>query len=211
MSYTHNPVGINYSERLRALKLIGFSNYQQYLDSSLWDLIRRSTLYRDRCECLGLRCPLSSRIIQVHHLSYSLSTLLGINPSCLISLCTDCHTYCECDGGIKITDPYIVRSRTLFCVANLNYRQKGKGSKGSSKRIGEFFKARWVMNQSHARKVFQRMQRDEPKWAILIVKWLCLGKLPSTFIEYLGLENLVDQIQTKSKRLPRSIAKRTME
>lgn len=128
---------MDYRQRLDNLNQLGFLEYKDYLVSPLWDLIRRETLYRDEKECRNPKCPNRFKSIekQIHHLTYSKAALLGVYPSCLVTLCKDCHHYVEHDrDGTKL--PYfgdVVRksiallSNNMAIYTNPKYNQKKVG------------------------------------------------------------------------------------
>ena len=102
-----------------SLERLGFSTYQEYLSSPLWNAIRREILYRDQSECLSLYCRRLTKIIQVHHLDYSLETLKGEQPWELVSLCKHCHELVEFSASGKKLNLYASRERTLRIVTGL--------------------------------------------------------------------------------------------
>src|SRR5687768_429231 len=114
---------MDYSERITNLQALGFLSYKLYLESPLWNIIRREVLYRDEVTCKALRCPnrKARRQVpkQVHHLSYSEPTLLGIDPSQLVTLCGDCHERAEYTRGRKLSLEES-RRKTLRLVGNFS-------------------------------------------------------------------------------------------
>ena len=76
-----------YLARSMVLRTLGFSSYQEYLDSLLWKRIRARALKGTggTCRiCLGLAR-------QVHHRDYGLDTLSGQRLDGLIPVCGGCH------------------------------------------------------------------------------------------------------------------------
>lgn len=68
------------------LRLLGFSDYQEYLRSDFWRVIRNTKL-RMHSSCWVCK----KRATLVHHRSYDLSTLKGDSFGSLVSLCRGCH------------------------------------------------------------------------------------------------------------------------
>lgn len=207
MSYT--KTNMSYSDRHNNVKLLKFKDYYEYQLSPLWDIIRRTVIANNCNRCEGLRCKRTCKVIQVHHLAYSMPVLLGINPGCLISLCKDCHTWCEFDdNGKKINDTYVVRSRTLFCVSNFRYLS------GSNRNIGTFFKTRFALHQDCAQLIFKRLREQHPEWALLTIKWLYFGVLPYGFVDYLRIQTLMRKVRSKSTKrmiVPSKFSNRQLE
>ncbi len=85
-----------YINRNEELRILGFSNYGEYLKSDLWDRIRKRVFERDSGWCYGCGCKAN----QVHHRDYSRSTLKGCIDS-LVSLCPKCHKKIELIDGRK--------------------------------------------------------------------------------------------------------------
>jgi hypothetical protein len=76
---------------------LGFNSYSEYLNSELWQFIRKQKLAKNRqCECCGYEAT------DVHHYRYDLHTMAGKDTSSLVSLCRTCHTAVEFDGGEKL-------------------------------------------------------------------------------------------------------------
>ena len=84
-----------YQKRDRDLKRLGFECYTDYLRSPLWDVIRREVIKRDFAECAVVDCLSERGVRQVHHLSYTLSVLLGLKTSQLVTVCQFCHERLE--------------------------------------------------------------------------------------------------------------------
>lgn len=75
-------------QRKESLESLYFHSYQDYLDSELWDSIRKKVMSRDKklCKC-------GSRATQVHHKSYDLTTMKGKDLSKLVAICEECHLH----------------------------------------------------------------------------------------------------------------------
>jgi 5-methylcytosine-specific restriction endonuclease McrA len=80
-----------YKVRTESLTKLGFSTYQDYLNSDLWNGIRNAVMDRDSRTC-GI-CRQTAN--HVHHFSYTQSVLLGLELDQLVSLCTQCHRRLE--------------------------------------------------------------------------------------------------------------------
>src|SRR3990167_4157077 len=118
-----------YASRNKTLRLLGFANYDQYLNSSLWDAIKESTLRRNpKCQCKG--CDKEAEV--VHHLGYGRETLLGNKLSALVSLCRKHHYIIEHDknGNKRTLNGAAARSMQLICrVRKPKIKCKGCGCK----------------------------------------------------------------------------------
>jgi hypothetical protein len=73
-------------------------DYNDYLNSPFWYVIRYTVLYRDSHTCR--LCGENAEV--VHHHDYSRGTLYGMNLDALVSLCHSCHEQIEFDNGDKI-------------------------------------------------------------------------------------------------------------
>ena len=172
-----------YVDRDGVLLELGYKSYLGYLRSPLWDLIRREILFRDGCTCRNPVCPFGSKgPKQAHHLAYSRPTLLGINPSCIVTLCKGCHEYVEFDDGKK-RDPVAARKLTFYVVSRLN-QKKGRGDG----RIGKWYRDQWMLNQESARRVFRRIRTELPEWHDTILLQIRARLVSKLFIPYLGLK-----------------------
>ncbi len=97
----------SYTKRNKTLLKLGFSSYQDYLQSSLWREIR-STQLKEYPTCFCCR-----RIAnQVHHRDYAERTLVGKSKNRLVTICDSCHRQSEFDNqGNKIFDLREVNKR----------------------------------------------------------------------------------------------------
>ena len=87
-----------YQQRNEILLKLGYVDYQQYLNSSLWKSISRRVLEVAEHKCR--RCDSDAR--QVHHLEYTEAALKGQDDSKLFPTCRSCHKYAErTKGGRK--------------------------------------------------------------------------------------------------------------
>lgn len=111
---------MTYSSRDRILKRLGFNSYREYLASTLWKTISKAVLARDYCKCRTKGCTRNFPR-QVHHTSYTLRNLLGIETGSLVTLCSLCHEEVEFrvitrgrrKGQRVKLPPREVRSRTI--------------------------------------------------------------------------------------------------
>lgn len=89
-----------FAERDRNLKTLGFENYEEYLQSDLWNWIR-SCLAKggptSHCECCRTHTGLSW-----HHRDYSIPVLVGnfsnVNNRGVVRVCSECHLAIHSDG-----------------------------------------------------------------------------------------------------------------
>src|SRR4051812_29579299 len=88
-----------YRQRLRALRALGFPDYQTYLESPLWRQIRARVLQAAGRRCCA--CP-AEGCAQVHHESYSLAVLAGEDDSKLHVVCDACHERAHHYGGLLL-------------------------------------------------------------------------------------------------------------
>lgn len=109
-----------YAERRKSLGELGYSSYEDYLSSGVWQEIRRKVLRRDRGRCR--LC--GSRAFAVHHTSYSTQVLAGGDLSKLLSICNRCHAEIEFDDGRKLSEAKDI-ARKAREIARSNGRTVG--------------------------------------------------------------------------------------
>jgi len=80
-----------YAKRNENVRKLGFKDYAQYLNSSLWADIRKRHFQTSGFACYGC----GNRAYQVHHRHYDLSVLNGQKLDGLVSLCDTCHRKIE--------------------------------------------------------------------------------------------------------------------
>lgn len=125
-----------YNQRDRNIRTIGFKAYYTYLKSPLWRTIRKFILDRDEYLCQAKKCK--NRATHVHHLAYTIRTLVGKTTGMLVSVCENCHKKCEfTDKGNKLRC-LDARDKTFFVVTGLK-----KTNKTSDRDIGDWFKAKF--------------------------------------------------------------------
>lgn len=85
------------ARRDKALLLMGFRSYDDYLKSDLWKMIRGIVFgINSRC------CVCSSPASQAHHLNYSIDALEGKQSAiefCIVSMCDLCHNKVHFKGS----------------------------------------------------------------------------------------------------------------
>jgi hypothetical protein len=86
-------------ERHDALFRLGFSDYKSYLQSDLWQDIRKKVMERDNRRCKFC----NKKATHVHHEHYNFDTMSGKNLRYLHSVCKDCHEngHSPWDGAVK--------------------------------------------------------------------------------------------------------------
>jgi hypothetical protein len=97
-----------YQKHPHALFKIELMDYEDYLQSPFWFVIRNIVLYRDdfKCRVCGAKAT------TVHHISYDPDVFYGKDLEPLVSLCEPCHTAIEFDeDGRKIIDLAVKKER----------------------------------------------------------------------------------------------------
>ncbi|HEY0939245.1 MAG TPA: hypothetical protein VGE08_04020 [Steroidobacter sp.] len=97
-------------------------DYEDYLQSPFWFLIRNVVLFRD-----GFKCRVcAAKASAVHHISYEPGVLYGMNLEPLVSICDPCHELIEFDeNGVKITDLDVKRQRYETLARKAGSSQSG--------------------------------------------------------------------------------------
>lgn len=84
-----NSRNIAIARRDKALSIMGFASYQEYLSSDLWRKIRKIVFsFNSKC------CVCSKPSSQAHHINYSIDALEGnvsAVKSCIVPMCENCH------------------------------------------------------------------------------------------------------------------------
>lgn len=157
---------------------LGFRSYAEYLDSPLWEIIRRAVFQRDCFKCQIKTCKTKKDWIQAHHVSYSLATLLGVNPGAIVTLCHKHHQLVEFSGkGVKLTLERVQRKTVkYFRVAN-NRKPRS---------VADWLRYRFRTQQSVARRV-ALLLRGTVFYSRLI-ECLRNRKLPREYYEHLGIQ-----------------------
>ena len=183
-----NGQDAEYFKRNSALRSIGFKSYSQYLDSDLWDLIRRETLARDQCRCRNLKC-VEEGPKHVHHLAYSLPVLFGNNPVLVITLCEKCHTFVEFDGPTGARRGVAgARKWSLYLASGCwdNDHEKNK------RNLRNWMYSEFERNQVYARQLYRKIKEQLPDWHEAIRLHLTAELISPWFKEYLGLKKGTD-------------------
>lgn len=128
-----------YEARKVQLIKLGYKNYAEYLESELWQSIKKSLLRRHK---LCVICGNSSVVL--HHLSYDADTLLGVTSHCLVSLCNPCHAKIEFDNGKK---------RTIKQANKVLFTEAAKSPLGQ----------RWITHQENKRLEYERSKTPRQK------------------------------------------------
>lgn len=88
-----------YSGRNRNLRKLGFTTYQDYLKSELWDNIRKRVFAEKGC-----KCHLCNRYAtEIHHNGYGIRVLEGKDIRALVPICRKCHSEIEFNNNKKNT------------------------------------------------------------------------------------------------------------
>ena len=97
-----------YEGRGSVLAEMGFTSYQQYLESPLWSAIRKRHL-----KVMHYSCQIcKDRANQVHHRQYRMVDLQGETSKQLVAICQNCHRWIEFDDdGTKLMDSNQINSR----------------------------------------------------------------------------------------------------
>jgi hypothetical protein len=82
-----NQLGNAYRDRDKLLKEMGYKTYRDYLAGELWKTIKAAGFEKhgDTCRL----CP--KKAVALHHVSYCMDVLKGLDLSKLVPLCDDCH------------------------------------------------------------------------------------------------------------------------
>lgn len=177
---------MTYEDRQRELAKLGFSSYSEYLESDLWERIRKTVLHRDACRCRNPRCKSRRKKIvkQVHHLTYSVGALLGAYPFLLLTLCEDCHHLVEHDSKGNKLSLRDVFHKTLNLFSAGRERKPGL----TARKVGLWFKNQSKTNQKYALALLEAYRVYLPKWYTITVKFALEGRLGAKGAEYLNLE-----------------------
>lgn len=148
-----------YADRDKVLLGLGFSSYQQYLESPLWQAIRKEVLIRDGCQCRAKRCS-QKGAKHAHHVSYSKIVLLGLGCGRIITFCEKHHKIVEYDSinGKKLT----LREaawKTILLTAGVSARRGF-----STKSIGFWFRDQTRTSFDTGVRVLERLKRESSEW-----------------------------------------------
>lgn len=172
-----------YRDRDENLSIIGFSSYSDYLESSLWKVIRGKIFARDNWKCTIRNCKLGKRrlMLEAHHISYSLPVLLGIEPGSIVTLCSYCHRYLEFDGKRKLS-LQDVQKKTIK-----NYKKRNGQL---FKSVPDFIRYRHKTKQDHvARYILTTLFKREITWYDVILREILITKrIHKSYLNYLRIE-----------------------
>lgn len=91
----------SYEERARNLRSLGFRSYREYLDSDLWNRIKRLVYKQKGSSCMLCGEPAT----ELHHNRYHRNDLLGKKTKYISPICRNCHRRIEFDGDEKVSVP----------------------------------------------------------------------------------------------------------
>jgi len=91
--------GKDYASRAHVLRLLGYSSYEDYRASPLWQQVREKVFSEKGRKCF--MCGLAAS--QVHHNRYHRNDFLGKRTKFLNPVCGTCHVGIEFDGERKRT------------------------------------------------------------------------------------------------------------
>ena len=113
-----NGICESYGDRDELLMELGFASYRDYLNSDLWKSIRSRVMRRwsRRCKLCG------DPAIDVHHINYTKSGLLGKKLTQLRPLCRTCHEKVELCDSRKL--PLRMARNRYFAVIRSNKRNR---------------------------------------------------------------------------------------
>lgn len=196
-----------YASRNRLLAEMGFASYVDYLESPLWNDIRKRVMSRDRSRCFG--CGGSAS--QVHHQSYTKRNLAGDSLEKMVAICRPCHELIEFDGTTKVS-PVIAARRLdeLRAKRDAEYqqrldakqrrkqeRQKRREQKRNKKRPAPEPKAQLLPS------IIQREQQEKTRAANMLEEHRRKLRIMSgdnrEFKPYLGSPSRHDDMQKRRK------------
>jgi len=119
---------IQYAQRNKKLKAMGYADYREYLVSDLWRSIRVRIMARDKATCRMCK----AKATEVHHLRYTQRVLEGRSDKHLLALCRSCHEKAEFRGDEKVA-PSEARLRVLEALGK-SPRKKPKSSPKKTKK-----------------------------------------------------------------------------
>lgn len=106
----------SHNEKLKMVALLGFSSYEEYLNSDLWAWIRSQLMLDSRSTSCRV-CQSTSGLCW-HHRDYSVAILAGNFSSTndrIVRLCGDCHRAIHFEAAEWIEDLHVVDDR-LWCL-----------------------------------------------------------------------------------------------
>lgn len=155
-----------YTQRRLVLTSLGFTSYLDYLETSLWNCIRKEVLHRDQCKCRVQGCK-EDGVKQVHHLSYTKEVLLGIHPWQLVTLCLKHHRYVE---RANRSQEKLSLEKTTLKTLKLIIPNGKKIKRLSSDRVADWYDWHQQFNAGTHAKIVSRLLKDGPQWVSLVQK-----------------------------------------
>lgn len=180
-----------YEERNKILlsigTVLGFQTYKEYLETSVWKEVIRDAImkHRDAYKCRSVACKgkgANGKQLAIHHLAYTRSVLLGINPSCLVTLCKGCHQWCEFDDkGTKLN--FKEAQQRAFELIIGERKVPGR----SSRKIGNWFRNAYQTNRPIAQRILYTYFLYDTPWYRQVIEDFQFARLPNCFASYLKL------------------------
>ena len=115
--------GHGYTVRNLNLKALGFNSYDHYLNSDIWQEVKRLAFAEHGTTCFRCGCDAT----QIHHSSYDLKTLVGSDLRYLHPVCRPCHEAAEVSP----------EGKEHFCDANRNLGLETRRLTGRDKWMAE--------------------------------------------------------------------------
>lgn len=107
-----------YADRNRTIRMLGFATYADYLKSAMWRRIAAEAYSTHGRNCL--LCRNASETL--HHISYGMLVLMGLNLKPIVPLCNSCHYRVEFFRNGKKRK--LVQAQTAFNKLFKNTKQK---------------------------------------------------------------------------------------
>lgn len=157
------------SDKVEALKLLGFKSHEDYLRSNLFRIIRPLVMERDqgRCQfvtCQNRRQKPATEIVFLHR---TLGAYLGVGIANLAATCTEC-------AALNL-DPQSM----FFALTGMRIVRGRRQSK-----IGLWYRDRFEANKETARAVLAKLGEKNQRFVEMLIEREYLGK---TYRDYLGL------------------------
>ena len=128
-----------------AYKELGFENYDEYLESKFWRLIKDAILKRDKNKCSF--CNESAT--QVHHTSYARPTIIAERTHHLYSTCRSCHYKCH----------FSPRNKKLYRKTSVQKTLGMAFKKSGSKNYGLMIRDRFIKFEMHDEKLQETLSK----------------------------------------------------
>lgn len=165
--HKNDRLHIEYTVRENALKSLGFATYEDYLISGLYTGIRKHFFAINKvCFVCG------GKPDQIHHQSYKVKVLTGIESKYLYAICRVCHTECEYEGGNKLSPSQAtVRMKMLKDLYECKEtpavkRELQRRIKLKEKRKRQFLGK--IQREENERKLKEKNELIELKWKLFV-------------------------------------------